>query len=408
MAYVRGWQATVWCVVFAVGCRARAREADPARAVVALGVPAASGAMAPYLRDDGDGVLASWIEPVAAGGHRLQVARWSPTAWTQPATVVESAELIASWADVPSVARAGDGALVASWSESSAGKQEAYDALVARSKDGGKTWTRLGALHADRTPAEHGFVSMVADGAALRAFWLDGRDLAHTGGATGLRTALVGDAIGGEALVDDRVCDCCATAAVGTDAGPTVAFRDRSEAEVRDIAVARAGGGAWSSAPVGSDRWEISGCPVNGPAAAARGRAMAVAWYTRAHDVPRIHVAFSADAGATFGPAVAIDEPAGDRAPTGRVGVVLDDDGTALVSWVAAERADASLLVRRVAADRRLGVELAIARVASGRQGMFPRIARGDRELLAIWSEPATSRLQAARLLLAAVPAVAR
>jgi len=193
-----------------------------------------------------------------------------------------------------------------------------------------------------------------------------------------------------------------------TDAGPTVAFRDRSEAEIRDIAVARAGGGAWSSAPVGTDRWEISGCPVNGPAAAARGRAVAVAWYTRARDVPRIHIAFSADAGASFGPAIAIDEPAGDRAPTGRVGVVLDDDGAALVSWVAAERADASLLVRRATADRRLGVELAIARVAPGRQGVFPRIARSDRELIAIWTEPATSRLQAARVLLAAVPAVAR
>ena len=36
----------------------------------------------------------------------------------------------------------GDGALVASWAEASGGKAHGYDAIVARSLDGGATWSR--------------------------------------------------------------------------------------------------------------------------------------------------------------------------------------------------------------------------------------------------------------------------
>lgn len=407
MQEVPPWRALISFTVLAVGCRSRDHDASSATTPLDIDVPASQGAMAPFLRDDGDGVLATWLEPASGGAHRLRVARWQGSAWNAPTTIAESADLVASWVDVPTIGRAGDGALVASWAEASASRG-AYDALVARSLDGGASWKPLGPLHGDRTPAEHGFVSMAPEGTELRVFWLDGRDTGR-GGATALRTALVGETIAREAVVDDRVCDCCATAAAATDADPIVVFRDRSELEIRDIAIARAASQAWNAGAVGSDGWEISGCPVNGPATAARGRAVVVAWYTRARDSQQVRVAFSTDSGKSFTPAIGVDELAGDRAPVGRVGVVLDDDGTAIVSWLASAREHATVLVRRIDPTGRRSAELPIARVAAGTAVGVPRMARAGSALVLVWTEPTKpSQLHGARLLLSAMPAIDR
>jgi hypothetical protein len=110
-----------------------------------------------------------------------------------------------------------------------------------------------------------------------------------------------------EALLDERVCECRQTSAALTSGGPVVVYRDRSGTEVRDIYIVRQQGGGWSAPrPVYADNWEINGCPVNGPSVAADGRRVAVAWYTGAGDTPRVKVAFSEDAGATFGGPVAV------------------------------------------------------------------------------------------------------
>jgi thiol-disulfide isomerase/thioredoxin len=399
--------------VIAMGCRSRSDPGTqsapaPAIAVVAVDPPAAPGSMAPFLTASGDAVIASWLEPAAGDAHRLRVARWQRGAWSAPVTVTEDARIVANWADVPVVARGGDGALIITWAERVGDGGEAYDAVVARSTDDGTTWRRLGPLHADRTPAEHGFVSMVADDRGVRAFWLDGRDAERDGGATALRTARVGDAVTDEAVVDDRVCDCCATAAAATDDGPRVAFRDRSDREIRDIRVARPQDRAWSASTPADDGWQIAGCPVNGPALAARGRDLIVAWYTYANSTPRVRAAFSRDGGATFGPAIEIDAPAGARAPLGRVGVVLDDDGTALVSWMTSARERASVRVRRVAPDGRAGEPVTIAATSATRDAGFARMVRVGDDVLIAWTEPgAPSRIHAARVARAAIPSAA-
>ena len=56
-----------------------------------------------------------------------------------------------------------------------------------------------------------------------------------------------------------------ALACVNTACVPV--YRDRTEAEIRDIAIVRLVDGIWSDpALVSADGWEIAGCPVNGPA----------------------------------------------------------------------------------------------------------------------------------------------
>ena len=118
-----------------------------------------------------------------------------------------------------------------------------------------------------------------------------------------IRTALIGPdgTIGAAAVLDERVCDCCQTAGAATPEGTFVAYRDRSDAEMRDLASVRRVGEIWTPpAAVHNDSWTIRGCPMNGPQVAASGRRVALAWYTEG-DGARVRVAFSEDAGAHFG-----------------------------------------------------------------------------------------------------------
>jgi len=89
--------------------------------------------------------------------------------------------------------------------------------------------------------------------------------------------------------------------------------------------------GDWSEPiKVHEDGWEISDCPVNGPAIDAKAKDAVVAWFTEAGGVPTVKVACSENTGRSFGTAFRIDQ----GKPVGRVDTVLLDDGSAIVSWV--------------------------------------------------------------------------
>ncbi len=372
---------------------------DRAPALVALDPPSARGATSPNLVAVANGALLTWIEPTEGKAHRLRFARFTGGAWSAAITINEGVDLIASWADVPSIAQQQDGVLVASWAEKvPAPAQHAYDVVLARSVDRGATWKRLGSPHHDGTATEHGFVSLVPAATSTLVIWLDGRATVAPSGATMLRAASVAEAIGDEQVVDDRVCDCCSTAAAATAEGPLAVFRDRSADEVRDPSIARNVKGAWlPSRPVHVDGWTIAGCPVNGPAIAASGHDVAVAWYTLAGQRSTVRVAFSSDAGASFDRPIEVDAPRAARSPIGRVDVARD--GTdALVSWIAAEGGIAHLVVRRVSRDGRLGPELEIATVDAGRDSGFPRIENVGDELLVTWTDTRAGVLRASHI----------
>lgn len=371
--------------------------------------PVQAGSMAPNLFVAGNTLFLSWLEPSAGADaevarrherHRLQLARFEDGSWSAASSIADDAAIVANWADFPSVARSGDGTLVAHWAEKSGSSAHAYDVVLARSTDGGIHWDPAGRAHDDGTATEHGFVSLVAEGEAVRAFWLDGRmtaaeagDAGHGAGAMTLRTALVTrDGVSAGELLDERVCDCCGTAAAVTAEGPLIVYRDRLDDETRDIAVVRRASGPWSPPkPVHADGWRVPGCPVNGPAVAADGRRVAVAWYSYAEQRSRILVSLSSDAGRTFAAPVVVDEPRGRRAPIGRVDVVLDGDG-AVVSWMASDREDAALLVARVAPDGRVKRALTVARTSAARDSGFPRMDRLGATLVLAWTEATEPR----------------
>ncbi|HEX2163073.1 MAG TPA: sialidase family protein, partial [Thermoanaerobaculia bacterium] len=192
-------------VVVLAGCDAGSATASaPGAAGEAPQPPAAAGAMAPNLAPAADGsLLLSWLEP-DGDGHRLRVARFAGGEWGEPSTVAAGDDFFANWADVPSVVEDGDGTLFAHWLARLGGGTYAYGVELARSDDGGATWRQLGLLHADRSPTEHGFVTLLPTGSAVEAVWLDGRATAG-GGAMTLRARRLGggSAPGPEAVIDD-------------------------------------------------------------------------------------------------------------------------------------------------------------------------------------------------------------
>jgi hypothetical protein len=375
-----------------------------------VAIPAAAGASTPFAATAGAAVLLSWVEPTPTG-HALRFARWDGSAVSEPATVAEGAGWFANWADFPSIMQLPDGRLAAHWLQRSGPGRYSYDVMLTWSDDAGATWSAPVKPHRDGTESEHGFVSLFAYGSDLGLVWLDGRqfvtaadasggDGGHASGAANgaghggngggemmvVFTTLRRDgSLGEEVVLDRRACDCCQTAVASTAAGPLVFYRDRSPDEVRDIAVVRIRAGEPTvPRPVHDDGWVIHGCPVNGPAADARVDDVAVAWFTAAHEEPTVNVAFSRDAGATFGVPVRIDE----GHPVGRVDLLFTDDGRAFVVWLEHAGEGAELRGRLVDADGRVGPSRALAATSAQRASGFPRMARRGGDVLLLWTEP--------------------
>ncbi len=386
--------------------------------------PARPGAMAPNLSTMDGHVVLTWIEPVQAEAttqrdhrHRLRAlrfARYTGEGWSEPRTIAERDSFFANWADLPAFAQAGDGTLFAHWLQKSADATYAYDVIVARSTDQGESWQELGKVHEDQTNTEHGFVSFVTEADGIRAFWLDGREMAGDdteddphggagGGSMTLRTAIVGSEMAASTLIDNRVCECCNTSAAMTDRGPVVVYRDRSGDEIRDIYIVRRVDDDWTQPrALFADGWKIAGCPVNGPAIAADGSQVVVAWFTGATDTGSVRAVFSNDGGAHFGNPIAVD----DTWPIGRVGVMLLDGGDAIISWLDAGEDEGAIALRRVSADGSQGQPMMVARTSGARTIGFPKLAQVGSNVLVVWTQDdQPTRLRAVTIPIGEIPA---
>lgn len=391
------------------GCAAgdAAPDAPAVAEIRELPSPAAPGSGEPNLAAGEDGrVYLTWIEPAADSAHALRFSVLEGEAWSAPRTIAEGRGWFVNWADFPTLAVLPGGRLAAHWLQKSGEGTYHYDVRVAQSADGGATWSPGAVPHRDGTQAEHGFVSLWAEsGDSVGAVWLDGRKYAgaehgEKGEMMLVHTTLASDGSPGEEVVlDERNCDCCQTSMAMTSRGPLVVYRDRSEDEVRDVYAVRRVDGRWTEpVPVHRDGWVIPACPVNGPAVSAQGERAVVAWFTGAQDTARVRVAFSGDAGATFGEALRVDD--GD--PAGRVDVELLEDGSALVSWL--ERTgeeSAEVRVRRVAPGGALGPAATVASSSGARASGFPRMARSGDGVVFAWTapgDPSAVRVAHARL----------
>ena len=343
--------------------------------------PAGPGSAEPNLAVGPDGrVYMSWLEPLDSG-FALRFSSFDGSGWSTARTIRSGRDFFVNWADFPSIAVLGKDHLAAHWLQKTGKSSYAYGVRVSQSRDGGATWSVAVRPHTDTSDGEHGFVALWREPTGFGAAWLDGRkfakgDHAEHGAAnemTVMSTSIdASGKLGAEVTLDARACDCCQTTGAMTANGPIVAYRDRSAEEIRDIYVVRRVKGKWTAPKaVHNDRWNIAACPVNGPNISADGRRVALAWFTAANDSPRVKVAMSTDAGATFRAPVRID----DGAPAGRVDTELLPDGSALVTWIERTGGDtAKVMLRRVRADGRSASAIPIASSTAQRASGFPRM----------------------------------
>jgi hypothetical protein len=362
--------------------------------------PAGPGAAEPNLVVGRNGdIHLSWLEPLDSG-YALKLSTYARGGWSTPSVIRSGRDFFVNWADFPSVAVLSDGRLAAHWLQRTGKVTYAYGVRISQSADNGRTWSAPVTPHRDTiTWVEHGFVAMWPEGKGLGAVWLDGRNGAeghrnHGGMMLLSSTVDRSGALGPEQVVDSRTCDCCQNSAALAKNGPVVAYRDRTEDEIRDIYVARRVNGKWMpGARVHADNWKINACPVNGPAIRASGDNVAIAWFTGARDTNKVNVAFSKDGGATFGAPVRVD----GGQPGGRVGLVLLNDGNAVVSWLERTGGDTAMVqARLVMKNGRLGAVKTIATSSAGRASGVPGMVLSGDDIYFAWtvaSRPSSVRV---------------
>ena len=341
------------------------------------------------------GFVLSWQQKNAAGCTTLYTAALDAHGNLGAAKPVASGcNWFVNWIDFPSVSIAKNGDWLSYWLQKSKADPYAYDIHVTRSINAGQSWSTSVIPHTDATPTEHGFVSMTPlSGDRVLMIWLDGRntlaDSAHGDHGHGaeapmtLRSAEIdrAGALHHAQEIDARVCSCCSTDLATDAAGAIALFRDRSDAEIRDIAQARYQGSRWQpTKSVNKDGWKIAGCPTNGPSLAVIGKRAAAFWPTlvagqfevRAKYLDRVAQPVLLEKGAAV-----LGRP--DAASFG-AGV--------LVSWLGQNAGGASALKLRLLNARLETLsEVNVAELTGGRNIGVPKLAVYQDQAILVWTE---------------------
>ncbi len=326
----------------------------------------------------------------------LEYSVLSSGMWSEPIEVARGEDWFVNWADFPAVQPVSESFWGAHYLQRTPGGKYAYDIHLRLSNDGGRSWYDAGRPHSDGTLTEHGFVSLYSHDDRLGIVWLDGRAVAESAGGGGdhaqhgamtLRSAYV-DAQGqlsSERQIDSRVCDCCQTAAVLTSSGPIIAYRDRTSEEVRDIASSRLLDGDWTAPqPAVVDGWRINGCPVNGPALAARENDVALLWFSGADDRSQVFLSRSSDGGKSFGRKLKVNK----QHALGRVAMAMYPDRSAVLVWLREDvSGTAQIVARYVSANNQLGPVRELVDVSAERLSGFPKLTLADDEVVLAWTD---------------------
>ncbi len=289
--------------------------------------------------------------------------------------------------------------------------------LYARSDDGGRSFGKTALVPGGEAAGNRGWENATTDAQGnTRVVWLDHREMVAAAGAdmsghthTGhdatpaakkdgvamaqqskLYVATIGDASSPRYLTGG-VCYCCKTAIVtGGDGAIYVAWRHVFPGNLRDMAftVSRNGGQTFARPlRVSEDRWQLEGCPDDGPAMTIDGRnQIHIAWPTLVSDGPNgqpsigIFYATSAD-GRAFGARARMATEGLPHHPQ----VAVNEDRL-FVAWDELHQGKRRVIVAHrplAGGDSRAFTRIAVNGEVSG---LYPTLVPLDRGALVAWT----------------------
>ena len=297
------------------------------------------------------------------------------------------------------------------WSKRDTGPQQTRRDTVrmARSTDGGRTFSPARFAHDPKFSGARGWESLaVGRSGAVHAVWLDGRDaekkMAETAAHSGMphkgqppqdiyHAVIAPDGRIFENLIATGVCFCCKTA-VAVDSRGTVyaAWRHIFPGSMRDIAFAKSTDEGRRFDPlvrVSDDKWELNGCPEDGPTLAVdQAGLIHIAWATVMQDRDGVKALFYATSrdGKSFSPRARL--PVAEGATPGHPQLALTADGGVAIVW---DELVAGL--RRVSFTRvsREGVFERPQLLSGDESASYPVIVSVDRGVLVAWTSRSSS-----------------
>tara|TARA_E500000081_G_scaffold147947_1_gene172817 strand:- start:48 stop:1079 length:1032 start_codon:yes stop_codon:yes gene_type:complete len=320
----------------------------------------------------------------------LNFRQFKNEVWTNPISLATGSDWFINWADFPTHAISGDQVLT-NYLKKSASGTYTYDVFLSLHKLSGEKVKEDFILNTDGFKAEHGFVSIASnDSDGFLITWLDGRNTVEKDKEGDHRPMTIrfaeitntGDIIN-ETELDSSVCDCCQTSMTYTNKGPLVAYRDRTEEEVRDIYVTRNIDMAWEDPiAVHNDGWVIYGCPVNGPKIVSNSNNIAVSWFTVSDGIPKVNLSFSESYGSSFGIPITIN----DLGAIGRVDTAFLNEKEVIVSYMEGDDDGTYLRIKKASIDGTVSKPITISKIDSGRGTGVPQLEIFDDQIFIVWT----------------------
>jgi len=346
----------------------------------------------PRLFSNGEQLYMSWVTRKETTDY-LNYSVFDGTNWAKAETVTQGNDWFINWADFPVISE-NNGTILTTYLQKSDTATYAYDIKFNIYSAKTKSWKKNLKLHSDNTKTEHGFVSVAPRGDGFEVAWLDGRNSgggheSHeghgAGGAMSLRSAFItsdGNIVN-DVLLDGRVCDCCQTSMAASVNGAIVAYRDRSEHEIRDISiVSKAVPGHLDNniQTVYNDNWKIAGCPVNGPSIDAFDTSMGVAWFTAADSEGKVKASFL---GSESIEPIRVD----NGNATGRVDIAMISKTEALVLWMEPKGSNEVIILAKITAEGKKVSEVIISETSPERASGFPQLEVLENTAYIAWTD---------------------
>lgn len=345
---------------------------DPPPAPVRLGIPGTVNRM-PSLAVSGNRVVAVWTSTLKdAMDVYAAISENGGATFSTPQRVNDRPGDASSNAEQPPRVAVTQAAITVMWPS----RLDGTSAMrLARSTDGGRTFSHAMTLHDRALTGARGWHSLTPgrDG-AVHAVWLDGRDAdpsqrhqrgaKHAGGAPNMagdprqdvyQAVVSPDGAVAESHVARDVCYCCKTAvALGPGGRVNVAWRHIFPESIRDIAMATSPDGGRTFSPlarVSEDKWQLSGCPDDGPAMAVGSNDAAhLVWPTLVNQTtPQKAIFYTTTMdGRTFAPRTRLSGD--DREDAAHPQIAVGSDGNIAAVWDE-QQGDTRRVVARLASS---------------------------------------------------------